>query len=137
MIGTTLAVALLGVPCAGCASSYFYKVQVADRVDPLSFQASLDQFLRTQGFLPFRELHVTNGLPRWDKDFEFSGLKGAGFMAVELDPPYNPIVINIGATDNRLQEQDQIEGELTKWLHGAYPNVEVIAKKVRFSRFPW
>jgi hypothetical protein len=137
---------LLVTVCAGCATSYYYRVQLNNPVDPVSFQASLEDFLRAQGLRPFREVYagdprfvadVTHGLPRWDKLFGYTLPKGAGFVAVELDPPYNPITIQVGGTDNRVEEQDHLARELENWLHVAYPNIEVHETKVHFARFPW
>src|SRR5215469_16869464 len=90
---------LLAAACTACVTSYSYEVHLASPVDPLAFERSLGGFLHTQGFQPFQELHsndprfvadVTHGLPRWDKLFKPTWPKGGGFVAVELDRPYNP-----------------------------------------------
>lgn len=117
-----------------------------DQVDPVSFKESLDVFLRTQGLLPFSELYasnpgfvsdVTHGLPRWDKNFPYSWRKGAGFVAVELNRPYNPIEVDVGASQMRVDEGDELEHKLVKWLNSEYPRVTVVENKVTFVRFPW
>jgi len=141
-----LVASFVALGCSGCATSYYYQVRLADAVDPRAFELSLDEFLRTDGLRPFRELHaddprlvadVTYGLPRWDKSFDFTWPRGAGFISVELDPPYNPIGVNVGGTDNRLKEVDWLAREVEDWVHHSYPNIQIRERKVRFTRFPW
>jgi hypothetical protein len=141
-----LVLAFLAAACNGCATSHYYAVRMALPVEPISFQVSLDKFLRDEGFRPLKELFannhqcvadVTGGLPRWDKTFKYSWPNGAGFVSVTLDPPYNPVVLNVGASDNRLHDADQLEGELMIWLRGMYPGMDISERKIRFQIFPW
>ncbi len=103
-------------------------------------------FLRTQGLLPINELYasnpsfvsdVTHGVPRWDKNLPYSWRKEAGFVAVELNRPYNPIEVDVAASPARVDEADELEHKLVKWLNSKYPRVRVVEKRVVFTQFPW
>jgi hypothetical protein len=141
-----LGLTLIATACNGCATSHYYAVRMTDPIDPISFQLSLDGFLRSEGLRPFKELFasnpqyvadVTGGLPRWDKIFRYSWTNGAGFVAVKLDSPYNPIVLNVGGSVNHVHDADLLERDLMTWLNQAYPNIEIAEKKITVQKFPW
>ena len=131
---------------SGCTTSYVHKMDLREVADPVSFKVSLGEFLNSQGLRPFSEIHsadpgfvkdVTGGLPRWDKDFPYSLRRGAGFVSVEVDPPYAPIGLYVGGTDNRQPEVDMLDEELAAWLQRTYPNVQINDQRLRYQRFPW
>jgi hypothetical protein len=122
------AVGLLLTLCAGCANARLYEIRITDPVDPVAFAASLDAFLSTQGLRPYQSYQSTSaaqpGVPHWVSD--------RPFLNVRLDPPYNPIVINVGGATSRPQLKDALAREIEAWVHRSYPDVHVQTKTIDY-----
>ena len=134
------------VCCVACQTSRYHQVIVKSSVDPVAFELALDGFLRSEGLRPVKEINqsnpqllsdVTHGLPRWDKNFDFTFGAGSGFIAVQLAKPYNPIEMEIGGSDGRERDAERLLTDLKTWLRRSYPDMLFDEKTVPFTRFPF
>jgi hypothetical protein len=133
---------VLVLTLSGCATGRYWDTRVEGLQPSSAFISALDTFLRSEGLMPYEELHpnespanlaaLTNGGKRWEKDFKFTWPEQAGFIAVRLGSVNGIMDLSVGNSSNRIVESGVLAGALKEWLHANYPNAKVEQNEISF-----